>query len=79
MREPTGRANESGIAPTTPRRARITSSGETLRANNLKILDGALIHPSQATLFAARSAVERPDLRALLTRLGLRAPGVETV
>ncbi len=59
--------------------ADITSSGETLRANNLKILDGALIHPSQATLFAARSAVERPDLRALLTRLGLRAPGVETV
>jgi len=36
--------------------ADITSSGETLRANHLKILDDALIHASQATLFAARAA-----------------------
>lgn len=36
--------------------ADITSSGETLRANHLKILDDGLIHQSQATLYAARSA-----------------------
>ena len=36
--------------------ADITSSGETLRANHLKILDDGLIHQSQATLFAARAA-----------------------
>ena len=33
--------------------ADITSSGETLRANHLKILPDALIHASQATLFAS--------------------------
>ena len=36
--------------------ADITSSGETLRANHLKILSDGLIHQSQATLFAARAA-----------------------
>ncbi|MGB3148416.1 MAG: ATP phosphoribosyltransferase [Paracoccaceae bacterium] len=36
--------------------ADITSSGETLRANHLKILAGPPVHQSQATLFAARSA-----------------------
>lgn len=36
--------------------ADITSSGETLRANHLKILEDGLIHQSQATLFAARGA-----------------------
>lgn len=35
--------------------ADITSTGETLRANHLKPLDG-VIHASQATLFAARTA-----------------------
>ena len=34
--------------------ADITSSGETLRANHLKILSDGLVHASQATLFAAR-------------------------
>lgn len=33
--------------------ADITSSGETLRANHLKILPDSLIHASQATLFAS--------------------------
>jgi len=33
--------------------ADITSSGETLRANHLKILAGGVIHRSQATLFRA--------------------------
>ena len=36
--------------------ADITSTGETLRANHLKILQGPPIHSSQATLFAAKSA-----------------------
>ena len=36
--------------------ADITSTGETLRANHLKILSDGLIHQSQATLYAARSA-----------------------
>ncbi|NBB98431.1 MAG: ATP phosphoribosyltransferase [Alphaproteobacteria bacterium] len=36
--------------------ADITSTGETLRANHLKILHGPPIHCSQATLFAANSA-----------------------
>ena len=36
--------------------ADITSTGETLRANHLKILSDGLIHQSQATLFAARAA-----------------------
>lgn len=43
--------------------ADITSSGETLRANHLKILPDALIHASQATLFASlkgdQAAIDR--------------------
>ncbi|WP_134727185.1 ATP phosphoribosyltransferase [Paracoccus luteus] len=50
--------------------ADITSSGETLRANHLKILPDALIHASQATLFAARPAAQRPEMRGFLARLG---------
>lgn len=36
--------------------ADITSTGETLRANGLKILSDGLIHSSQATLFKSRAA-----------------------
>lgn len=36
--------------------ADITSTGETLRANGLKILSDGMIHASQATLFRARRA-----------------------
>jgi ATP phosphoribosyltransferase len=36
--------------------ADITSTGETLRANHLSILDDGLIHRSEATLFRSRSA-----------------------
>ena len=36
--------------------ADITSTGETLRANHLKILADGLVHQSQATLYAARAA-----------------------
>ena len=51
--------------------ADITSSGETLRANHLKVLPDALIHASQATLFANRGRAETADAAfiALLARL----------
>ncbi|WP_126979312.1 ATP phosphoribosyltransferase [Frigidibacter oleivorans] len=49
--------------------ADITSSGETLRANHLKILSDGLIHQSQATLFAARAADWSPETGEVLERL----------
>lgn len=58
--------------------ADITSSGETLRANHLKILSDALIHQSQATLFAARRAdwgdAAGRAVAGLCRQLGLPAP-----
>ena len=55
--------------------ADITSTGETLRANGLKVLDGALIHASQATLFRSKAATWTDADRAVLAdlegRLGL--------
>ena len=55
--------------------ADITSSGATLAANHLKILDDGLIHQSQATLYAARTApwgrAERAAYASLAARLGL--------
>ena len=51
--------------------ADITSSGETLRANNLKILAEDPILRSQATLFANRAALA--DVRPFLAQLGLEA------
>ena len=60
--------------------ADITSTGETLRANHLKILSDGLIHQSQATLFLSRAAdwgaAERTALESLADRLGLAVPGV---
>jgi ATP phosphoribosyltransferase len=57
--------------------ADITSSGETLRANHLKILSDGLIHASQATLFAARGAEWDAETRAVLAvlakQLGVQA------
>jgi ATP phosphoribosyltransferase len=57
--------------------ADITSTGETLRANHLKILSDGLIHRSQATLFKARAAnwdgPAHDSFRALAARLGLDA------
>ncbi|MEM6373254.1 MAG: ATP phosphoribosyltransferase [Pseudomonadota bacterium] len=54
--------------------ADITSSGETLRANHLKVLEDGLILASQATLWRSRVAevgdADRPILRGLLERLG---------
>lgn len=60
--------------------ADITSSGETLRANHLKILSDALILQSQAELFLSHQAVwdqsTRATLADLLTRLALPVPAL---
>ena len=49
--------------------ADITSTGETLRANGLKILSDGLIHSSQATLFKSRQADWSKDDLATLHKL----------
>lgn len=49
--------------------ADITSSGETLRANHLKILTDAPILKSQATLWRSRTAPVTNDERAVIARL----------
>ncbi len=49
--------------------ADITSTGETLRANGLKILGDGLIHASQATLFRGRRAGWTKEQRATLKAL----------
>ncbi|TVP94693.1 MAG: ATP phosphoribosyltransferase [Roseinatronobacter sp.] len=57
--------------------ADITSTGETLRANHLKILRDAPVHCSQATLFAARGAdwtKEGAIMTGLATRLDVALP-----
>lgn len=55
--------------------ADITSTGETLRANHLKILSDGLMLKSQATLFQSRKAAmsdqERQTLSALIEQLDL--------
>jgi ATP phosphoribosyltransferase len=55
--------------------ADITSTGETLRANHLKILDEPPVLESQATLFRSRvaekSQADRAVLRELIDRLGV--------
>jgi ATP phosphoribosyltransferase len=55
--------------------ADITSTGETLRANHLKIIGGEPLHRSQATLFRSRRAPlesgERESLAALCRALEL--------
>ena len=60
--------------------ADITSTGETLRANHLKILADSVVHRSQATLFLARRAdwaeAERATLAALAAKLGLDLPTI---
>ncbi len=58
--------------------ADITSTGETLRANHLKLLTDGLVLRSEATLFAARSADwgngAQAVLAALLARLQIDVP-----
>lgn len=52
--------------------ADITSTGETLRANHLKVLSDGLVHRSEATLYAARAADWTPVARAALADLAQR-------
>jgi ATP phosphoribosyltransferase len=63
--------------------ADITSSGETLRANHLKILQDGLVHQSQATLFAAKKADwsygVRQSFGEFMARLGQNMPDVDRV
>lgn len=53
--------------------ADITSTGETLRANGLKILSDGMIHASQATLFRGRrggwTQAQRDALKALMAKV----------
>jgi ATP phosphoribosyltransferase len=49
--------------------ADITSTGETLRANHLKVLSGGPVHRSQATLFKSRTADWSKDDRRILADL----------
>jgi ATP phosphoribosyltransferase len=55
--------------------ADITSTGETLRANHLRLLDDGPALKSQATLLRSKSArmtkQEHMDLKALLGQLSL--------
>jgi len=55
--------------------ADITSTGDTLRANHLKVLAGGPVHRSQATLFKSRKAdwanADRTTLTALCKMLGI--------
>ena len=51
--------------------ADITSSGDTLRANHLKILPDGLILKSQATLFGTKNAADFPALARLSEALGI--------
>ena len=58
--------------------ADITSSGETLRANHLRILSDGLIHSSEAVLWASRMAnwseADRAVMRHLTGLLGVISP-----
>ncbi|MBE0413631.1 ATP phosphoribosyltransferase [Yoonia sp.] len=55
--------------------ADITSTGETLRANGLKILEDGLIHASQATLFRGRrrdwTDAQRATMKSLQNTLAI--------
>jgi ATP phosphoribosyltransferase len=52
--------------------ADITSTGETLRANHLKMLSDGCVHKSQATLFRSRRAGWSDEMRASFTELSAR-------
>lgn len=49
--------------------ADITSSGETLRANHLRVLSDGLIHQSEAVLWSSRAAPWSDDDHAAMNRL----------
>lgn len=54
--------------------ADITSSGETLRANHLKILGDTPILRSQATLLRSRAAGDEEEVRGFVAGLGIGPP-----
>ncbi len=60
----------------------ITSSGETLNANALRILEDGVVMRSEANLIVSRSAAWTPmkkaQLEALLSIMGGIAPGIST-
>lgn len=49
--------------------ADITSSGETLRANHLRVLSDGLIHSSEAVLWSSRAASWSAEDRAAMSRI----------
>ncbi|MBN9354350.1 MAG: ATP phosphoribosyltransferase, partial [Hyphomicrobium denitrificans] len=50
----------------------ITTTGETLRANGLRILDDGVILKSEANLLASNVAAWTPETRALCDDIGER-------
>jgi ATP phosphoribosyltransferase len=54
----------------------ITTTGETLRANGLRVLDDGVILKSEANLFASNMAAWTPELRSLCDGIGKRLGGV---
>jgi ATP phosphoribosyltransferase len=59
--------------------ADITSSGETLRANHLRVLSDGLIHASEAVLWASRMAEWTEEDRAAMVHLAQRLGVVSPV
>lgn len=61
----------------------ITSTGDTLTANNLRILDDGLIMKSEANLIVSRTAdwtpLRKAQLEALLSIMGGVPPGISTL
>jgi ATP phosphoribosyltransferase len=61
----------------------ITSSGETLVANSLRVLEDGLIMKSEANLVVSRTAdwspLKRAQLEALLSMMGGIPPGTSTL
>lgn len=55
--------------------ADITSTGATLEANHLRVLSGAPVHQSQATLFVSRRAPWGPAEAAALSEVRARLAG----
>jgi ATP phosphoribosyltransferase len=53
----------------------ITTTGATLRANGLKVLDDGVILKSQARLVASKAAAWTPELAALEARIAARFDG----
>jgi ATP phosphoribosyltransferase len=50
----------------------ITTTGTTLKANGLKVLDDGILLHSEATLFSSRAATWEPEARATLNEIAAR-------